>query len=580
MVNYSQTCVTNPADFPFPLPIQTERLVIRPPQKGDGKAVFHAIQESIGELEPFSPWVRGRKFSEEICEEESVQAAEKFRLRHDLRFHVFDRSTAELVGAVGYSWYDWKAREFEIGFWTRTSRARRNYASESTHALAKYAFEKLQAKRVFLKCHTNNSAARSLILDLGFELESEAQGLCHFSMSNPSLLRPARSQKAIRYQTDLVIDFQKKTAQGICTLFFQPLDQPSRLTLKLPGYEIHEVLCENQKCDFQLWGENFWMQVPASAKSVTFRYQVRSSSGLTIHSSYAFTGHETNRWMPCHMDPSQKASFQLNVKVPSDMSLVCSSDELPFSAYLFGFAIGKFQSSEIKDEGKRYLFYGVQETSNGLLNRFKETPSMLKFLESKTGISYPKKTYTQVLVPDDICQEKNGFSIISKKALDPILEDPKHDWIIIHELAHQWFGNSITCRTWNDLWLNEGFATFLVACYKNKTWGETEFDREMELLKSRHKTAVKSNQDFRLGDPRSAENFDLTQSLTYSKAALFLEDLRLRLGDALFWRAIQDYAQENWMGSVQGRDLARAFLKVDPSLKTFLESRIEGSLLF
>ena len=86
---------------------------------------------------------------------------------------------------------------------------------------------------------------------------------------------------------------------------------------------------------------------------------------------------------------------------------------------------------------------------------------MLDFFESKSGIPYPQKSYAQVLIGNHY-QEMSGFAVLNHKYGTMVLKDGTETNLISHELAHQWWGNRITCRSWKHMWLNEGMATFYV----------------------------------------------------------------------------------------------------------------------
>ncbi len=109
---------------------ETERLFIRSPMWGDGALVNAAILESLDELRPWMPWATKEPTIDES--EENVRRARlKYLERTDLRLHLFDKGTGELIGSSGLHQIDWEARKFEVGYWIRTSWGRRGLMMEN-----------------------------------------------------------------------------------------------------------------------------------------------------------------------------------------------------------------------------------------------------------------------------------------------------------------------------------------------------------------------------------------------------------------------------------------------------------------
>ena len=196
-----------------------------------------------------------------------------------------------------------------------------------------------------------------------------------------------------------------------------------------------------------------------------------------------------------------------------------------------------------------------------LKKKFQETPDIIKFFESKSGVNLPNGYYSQILVPDSEAQEKSSFSIIGKPFLDPILTDPKEDWVIVHELAHQWWGNSITCKNWDHFWLNEGITVFMTAAYKQQKWGESSYQKEIELAKKRYQKAVDEKMDKPLTFSDPYPSMQIKRAITYSKAMLFMVELRKLLGEEIFWKAFKDYTVAYNEKLVDSKDFQNSFEK-------------------
>jgi aminopeptidase N len=113
--------------------------------------------------------------------------------------------------------------------------------------------------------------------------------------------------------------------------------------------------------------------------------------------------------------------------------------------------------------------------------------------------------------------------------------------VVIHEIAHQWFGNAVTESTWDDAWLSEGFATYFTLLFKENAYGHDEY---IDGLAKARKTVIdlqKKDSTFSIVDNRSAEKGAVTNTLTYQKGAWVLHMLRERIGHDNFRKGIQAY---------------------------------------
>ena len=295
--------------------------------------------------------------------------------------------------------------------------------------------------------------------------------------------------------------------------------------------------------------------------------------------------------MICADDPGIKAKFKIDIVVPKGYLTTASgnfvgqkniSAELsrhrwreskPFSAYLYGFAAGKFHEASVKARSTYLRYLGVTDNEASLLKKFKDTQKALEFFEKKSGVAMYHKIYTQVLVPTDEAQEKNAFAIIGNKFLDPILTDPQEDWVFVHELAHQWWGNLLTCKSWQHFWLNEGITVFMTAAYKEERWGKEAYQREIEILKKRHQRAIDAGFDVPLTFDGEYPSLAIKRAITYSKGALFMDALRTTMGEKRFWLGLKKYTQKFAYKSVESSDFQKAMEKANgKSLKSIFKN--------
>jgi RimJ/RimL family protein N-acetyltransferase len=160
----------NPSLIEFPEEFTTERLLIRKPLPGDGKAVYDAIQASLNELKPWMAWAHTKQ-SEQDVEANIRDSIAKFITREDLRLHLFNKETGEFIGSSGLHRINWDVPKFEIGYWIDTRYSGKGYITEATEAITNFAFTELNAKRVEIRCDSRNNKSRAIPEKLGFKLE-------------------------------------------------------------------------------------------------------------------------------------------------------------------------------------------------------------------------------------------------------------------------------------------------------------------------------------------------------------------------------------------------------------------------
>lgn len=208
-------------------------------------------------------------------------------------------------------------------------------------------------------------------------------------------------------------------------------------------------------------------------------------------------GEDNHFWIPTYDKPDDKATSECYVTVPKGWTAVSngsllgvahhgSSDvwhwkmSIPFSTYLISLVAGPFV--QVKDHWRStpvdfYVPPGLVAEGRAA---FSETPRMIELYSKLTGFDYPWPKFAQEAVGDFMFGGMENVSAVTQtirtlheKSAEPVKDST---YLVAHELAHQWFGDTITCRTWEHLWLNEGFATTLPMFYARSTRGEEEFE--------------------------------------------------------------------------------------------------------
>ncbi len=154
-----------------------ERILVRPLRPGDGAAVWEAVEESREQISPWLPWVE-KTLAPEDCEAAARRGAAKWQTREDLMVSVWEKSTGRYLGGSGLHRIDWEVPAFEIGYWLRTSAWGRGYISETVQVLCRFAFERLGAHRVEIRCDGHNERSLAVPRRLGFVQEARLRNQC------------------------------------------------------------------------------------------------------------------------------------------------------------------------------------------------------------------------------------------------------------------------------------------------------------------------------------------------------------------------------------------------------------------
>lgn len=163
----------------MPTRLETERLILRSPQRGDGPVLRQAQQDTLDELRPWMPWAQSPPEPDE-AEAYCRRMQAPFILREDLVWFAFERDDlgreGRFVASLGLHRVDWAVRRFEIGYWRRTGCGGRGYVSEAARALARLAFDTLAARRVEIRMDDANAASWRVAERCGFTLEALLRG--------------------------------------------------------------------------------------------------------------------------------------------------------------------------------------------------------------------------------------------------------------------------------------------------------------------------------------------------------------------------------------------------------------------
>jgi aminopeptidase N len=288
---------------------------------------------------------------------------------------------------------------------------------------------------------------------------------------------------------------------------------------------------------------------------------------------------DSRYWFPCVDTPNEKATSELTVTVPSALFALSNgllvSDrtngdkrtlhwklDVPHSCYLVTLAVGDFAAIETTWRDVPVVYYVERGREAEAERTLARTPKMLELFSERFGVTYPYPRYAQVFVADFIF---GGMENTSATTLtDSVLLDERAaldydvDALVAHELAHQWFGDLVTCRDWGEGWLNEGFATYSEYIWREHHEGRDAADLELDEWREQYFGEDAGRYRRTIATKLYDEPIDIFDHHLYEKGGRVLHMLRHVLGDAAFWRALAHYLGKHRHGVVESRDLARA----------------------
>lgn len=264
-------------------------------------------------------------------------------------------------------------------------------------------------------------------------------------------------------------------------------------------------------------------------------------------------------WFPCDDHPSSKASYRIQISTDSPYYAVAPGELVsrrvragqtvwtyeqpePTSTYLATLQVGMYEMRRLPKAPVPMHAAVPPHLASRFAHDFGRQQAMMKLFVKLFG-PYPFAAgYTVVVTEDplEIPLEAQGASIFGANHCDGARHSER---LIAHELAHQWFGNSVTARRWRDIWLHEGFA-----CYAEWLWSEHSGGRTAgDLARQHHQRLLVAQQNLVLSDPGPRDMFD---DRVYKRGALTLHALRGTIGDDKFFALLRDWTTRYRHGTV------------------------------
>ena len=265
-------------------------------------------------------------------------------------------------------------------------------------------------------------------------------------------------------------------------------------------------------------------------------------------------------WLPILDHPSDKATSEFIVTAPSHYKVVSNGllleesslgnntklthwkQSVPVSSWLFVLGVADFAVQYVDDfEGKSIQTWVYSKNREAGFYDFKEpTKKVLAFYTKYVG-PYAYEKLANIQTPSVNGGMETSSAIFYGENLVNGKGDERTKNIVVHEIAHQWFGNAVTEATWDDAWLSEGFATFFTLLYYENQYGQAEYNNRIIKAKKAVLDMTIKMPDFSIIAPRTAEKEAVTTGLTYQKGAWFLHMLRDKIGEQNFQKGIKSY---------------------------------------
>ena len=400
------------------------------------------------------------------------------------------------------------------------------------------------------------------------------------------------SKIALRFDLD-----QKKVLGEVTHTVSILRDGSTKIAFDSVGLTIQSVTLNKAAAKFETSADKLIISLPSAAKAgdkfdVAIRYMGKPAKGMYFilpdkdypdRPKQIWTqgeSEDTRYYLPTYDYPNDRLTTETILTVPASWITVSNGklmsvtdagkglktwywkESLPSSTYLITVVAGEFDEVKESWRGIPVTYYAPKGRGDRLPISYGRTPAMLEVFSKKFGVDYPWEKYAQVMVDDFVAggmENSSATTNTSTSLVHPKLA-PEYltgeDDLISHELGHQWFGDLVTCKDWGDIWLNEGFATFLEA-----VWTETHFGKDEADYERWNSTREWFASNNLWNKPLVRHDFDDSSEFdgnAYGKGAWVLYMLRHQLGEETFYRSIKHYLEVNRGKNVVTADLAKA----------------------
>ncbi len=394
-------------------------------------------------------------------------------------------------------------------------------------------------------------------------------------------------------------------------------DALTKLSFDSVGLKIETVSVNGKPAKFETTDSQLRVQLERAARAgekfeVAIHYSGRPKKGLYfILPDKNYPGRpkqiwtqgeseDTRYYIPIYDYPNDRLTTEMMATVPRDWITVSNgklvsvtdaphgqrtwhwSESVLSSTYLITLVAGEFD--EVKDtwRGIPVTYYAPRGRGDRLRPNFGRTPQMLEYFSKRLSVKYPWEKYAQSMVDDFVAggMENSSATTNTSSSLTNVRLVPEYlmgpDLLNSHELAHQWFGDLITCKDWGHVWLNESFATYMEMAWTEERYGKEQADYE------RWENAREwFGEEQLFGQPIVRHNFTDSSEFNaniYAKGGWVLYMLRRELGDDAFYRGLNHYLEKYRGQNVVTADFAKAMEEATATnIDRFLDQWVYGA---
>ena len=420
------------------------------------------------------------------------------------------------------------------------------------------------------------------------------------------------SKIALRFDLE-----QKKVIGDVTHTLAIVRDGTSKIGFDSVGLTIQSVTVNKAPAKFESTASKLIVPLPATAHGgdkfdVDIRYEGKPAKGLYFilpdkdypnRPKQIWTqgeSEDTRYYLPTYDYPNDRLTTETILTVPASWITVANGklinvskavdnmktwtwrESLPSSTYLITVVAGEFDEVKQTWRGLPVTYYAPKGRGDRLLPNYERTPAMIEVFSKKLGVDYPWEKYAQTMVDDFVAGGMENSSATTNTSSS--LRNPKlipeypsdEDPLISHELAHQWFGDLVTCNDWGNIWLNEGFATFF-----EMVWTESHYPKEQADYERWSMVQEWLGQTSLYAKPIVRHDFDDSSEFdgnAYGKGALVLYMLRHQIGEDAFYRGLHHYLEVHRGKNVVTADLIKSIEEANHiNVQQFFDEWIYGA---
>ena len=291
---------------------------------------------------------------------------------------------------------------------------------------------------------------------------------------------------------------------------------------------------------------------------------------------------DSHLWFPCYDFPDDKATSEQYITTGANQVAISNGQlletannddgthtfhwkmDVPHSSYLTSFVVGDYVKLTDTYKNVSVEYYTYHGTEAQARRSFSKTPQVMELYSRLLNYEYPYTRYSQTIVSHFVFGGMENITSTTQADTEILRNVPDEspfspNILVAHELAHSWFGNLVTCKNWANLWLNEGFATFMEAVFIESQRGRDAYLTEMRSNQYSYFDEDEVKYRRPLVYDRYQTPNDLLDTTTYKKGAFVIHMLREQVGDEIFWKALNRYLNKYKYQVVDSSDLQKVF---------------------